>query len=336
MWPELFALELFGRRLPLRTFGLLVAAGFLVGTFCGTRLSRRYGSDPQRDPQRAADVAWWVLIGVVAGGRLGYVLVNLGHFVQHPLEVFAFWQGGLVMYGGLILAVLLGAWKIRQSGMDLWTTADYGLTAGFLGQAIGRWGCLAVGDDYGRPTGVPWAIRIPDAEWLREHHSLFPEYLGGCTVHPTQIYMSLKALFLFALGMALLRRRAFKGQVFCILLAGYAVLRFAVECFRLDTEARGGIWRSGSAPADVAARLQEMGISHQASAPENWHRAIVDMDRYRDLLCAGTPGIHPELLLSTSQIVSLLVLVAALVLCWILARRPPGRLGPAAAARTAA
>ncbi|TAH37850.1 MAG: prolipoprotein diacylglyceryl transferase [Planctomycetota bacterium] len=318
MFPELFSIELFGREFPLRTFGPIVAIGFLIGVWWGTRLSRRYGGDPVADPRRAPDVAWWILIGVVAGGRLAYVLVNLPDYLHRPLAIFAIWEGGLVMYGGLILAVLLGAWKLRQLGMDVWMTADYGLTAGFLGQAIGRLGCLAVGDDYGRPTDVPWALRVPDP--LPEH-SLFPEFLAGCTIHPTQIYMSLKALALFLLGMWLLRRRAFKGQVFCALLAGYAVLRFIIEIFRFDAEARSGLFRAGMSPEEVRARLQEQGIADAFGG-------IVDMERYRQLVCSGAPGFTPELLLSTSQIISLVLLPAALVLCWKLSRRPEGRLHP--------
>lgn len=318
MFPELFSIELFGREIPLRTFGPLVALGFLIGVWVGTRLSRRYGADPVHDPQRCQDVAWWVLIGVVAGGRLAYVLVNLGDFVHRPMSVFAIWEGGLVMYGGMILAVLLGCWKARQLGMDLWMSADYGLTAGFLGQAIGRIGCLAVGDDYGRPTTVPWALHVPDP---LPKGSLFDPYLAGCTIHPTQIYMSLKALSLFLLGLWLLRRRRFKGQVFCALLAGYAVLRFCVEFFRFDSSARSGIFRHGLSPAEVSARLHEMGIADQLGQ-------IVDESRYRMLLCQGAPGVAPELLLSTSQLISLVVLPLALLLCWRLSRRPEGRLQP--------
>lgn len=312
MWPVLFWLGDY----PLRTFGPLVAIGFLIGVWWGTRLSRRYGADPQLDPQRASDVAWWILIGVIAGGRLAYVLVNAREFLDHPLSVFAIWEGGMVMYGGLILAIVLGAWKARQLGMDLWRTADYGLTAGFLGQAIGRWGCLAVGDDYGAPTTVPWALRVP-AE-LPEG-SLFDPNLAGCTIHPTQIYMSLKALALFLLGSWMLRRCwKFKGQIFCTLLAGYAVLRFFIEFFRFDAEARSGIFKAGASPMEVNVRLHELGLADQFGR-------IIDVARYRQLLCQGTEGVAPELLLSTSQLLSMVMLPLALLLYFVLARRPQNR-----------
>jgi len=311
VFPELFRIKLFGAERPLTTFGLLVALGFVAGIAFATRLARRYGSDPERDPQRIPDLAWWILLGVLGGGRLAYVLVNLPYFLEHPGEILAFWEGGLVMYGGLILAALLGLWKVRRYGMHPWQTADYGLTAGFLGQAIGRWGCLCVGDDYGRPTSVPWAIRVPDP---LPRGSLFPEYLAGLTIHPTQIYMSLKALSLCLLGLWLLRRRRFRGQVFCVLLGGYAVLRFLIESFRFDMEARKGIFLPGRSPAEVHERLRELGLLDPAGR--------ILPDRWQEALHQGVEGIYPQLLLSTSQMLSLAVLPLAVGLYLWLSRRP--------------
>lgn len=291
MWPEVFRIEVFGAVIPLKSFGLFVACGFLAGFWMGTRLSRKYGSDPAKDHLAAGDVCWWVLIGAIGGARLAYVLVNLGYFLEHPLEIVMVWKGGLVMYGGLILAIILGFWKIRQHRIHVWQTADYALTAGFLGQAIGRLGCLAVGDDFGRPTDVPWAIKVPDSAWLASHHSLFDPGLAGQWVHPTQLYLAFNALLLFLLGRALLSRRRFKGQVFVVLLAAYALTRFLLEFYRGDAVARGGIWKLD--PAEAAAR-----------------------------------GVQPELLLSTSQLVGLALLPALVLFYAWLRRRPDAALGP--------
>ena len=325
MWPEVFRIALFGRELPLRSFGLFVAVGFLFGVWWGTRLARRYGADPEHDPDKIPDLAFWVLIGVLAGGRLGYVLVNLGYFIEHPIEIFEIWKGGLVMYGGLILAVLLGIWKGRRLKLPLAHTADYCVTAGFLGQAIGRFGCLAVGDDYGSPTDGWWAIRVPDP--LPEG-SLFPPELAGMTVHPTQLYMSLKAAILFALGMALLARRRFAGQVACVLGGGYAVLRFVIEWFRWDAAARGGIYRDGLDPESVGLSLHGLGVAEP-------NGRITDIAGYQELLRTGVEGTHPELLLSTSQMVSLAVLPLCVFLYWRLSRRSTGEPAVMAVPRSA-
>ena len=252
MWPEVFRFELFGADRVLSSFGLFVAAGFLVGVWMATRLAGRYGENPERDPLAVPDIAWWCLIGVMAGGRLAYIIVNWPYFFDNPIKIFAIWEGGMVMYGGFILAATLGAWKARQLKMNVSAALDWGLTGGFLGQAIGRIGCLMVGDDYGRPTDVAWGLTVPDP---LPQGSLFPEEFVGQLLHPTQPYMQLKALSLFFLGLWLLRRKSFHGQVTCVLIAGYAVLRFVVEYFRGDALARGGVFRDGFGPLEVESGL---------------------------------------------------------------------------------
>ena len=307
MWPELFTIA----GLPLRSFGFFVAMGFLVGVQVSGWLSKRYGTNPKTDAQHIPDVSWYVLIGVIAGARLAYVLVNLPYYLEHPGEIFMIWQGGLVMYGGMILALVLGIWKARQLGMHIWQTADYCLTAAFLGQAVGRIGCLMVGDDYGKVVpdtasgGTPWyAIRFPDP---LPAGSAFPPELAGLAVHATQPYMTLKALAVFGIGMWLLPRKKFHGQVTCLLLMAYAVLRAFVEMFRGDAQARGGFYREGLAPEDVTAKLNELGVA----APNG---RIVDVEGYRELLRQGTAGVQAELLISTSQMVAIATFTIAVIL----------------------
>lgn len=307
MWPELFTIAGF----PLRSFGFFVAMGFLVGVQVAGWLSKRYGSDPEHDAQRIPDVSWSVLIGVIVGARLAFVLVNLGYYLEHPIEIVQIWQGGLVMYGGMILALVLGIRKARQLGMQVWQTADYSLAAAFLGQAIGRIGCIMVGDDYGKVVadtpggGTPWyAVRFPNP--LPEG-SAFPPELAGLAVYATQPFMTIKALVLFGLGMWLLPRRKFNGQVTCVLLMGYAVLRSIVELFRGDAQARGGIYRDGFAPEDVNAKLAELGVA-------NSNGRIIDLEGYRDLLRQGVEGVQAQLLISTSQMVAIVTFVIAAIL----------------------
>ncbi len=318
MWPELFTI--FG--LPLRSFGFFVALGFIVGVQVASWLSKRYGSDPEHDAQRIPDLSWAALIGVIAGARLAYVLVTLPYYLEHPVEIFQIWQGGLVMYGGMILALVLGIRKARQLGMQIWQTADYCLTGAFLGQAIGRIGCLMVGDDYGKVVpdlpggGTPWyAIRFPDP---LPAGSAFPPELVGLAVHATQPYMTAKALIVFAIGMWLLPRTRFHGQVTCVLLMAYAVLRAIVELFRGDAEARGGIYKEGLAPEDVHARLAELGVA----TPQG---RILDPVGYRDLLRQGVEGVQAELLVSTSQMVAIVTFtIAAILYQRLRARSGPG------------
>jgi len=298
VWPEIFVV--FG--VPLRSFGFFVAMGFLVGVQLATRLSRKYGSDPDLDGDRIPDLSWTVLLGVLIGARIAYVLVNLDVFLDNPVAILKIWEGGLVMYGGLILALILGLRKTRKLEMNPLQTADYALTAAFLGQAVGRFGCLAVGDDFGKPVALnadctaPWWAVTFDSP-LR-NGSAFPPYLTDIALHPTQMYMSIKAFVLFAFGMWLLKRKKFHGQVMVSVMAGYAVLRSIVEIFRGDAQARGGIFKDGLSPEDVGQRLHELGVATPAGR-------IVDYQGYRKLLIEGTEGVQAELLISTSQMVAI-------------------------------
>jgi phosphatidylglycerol:prolipoprotein diacylglycerol transferase len=312
VWPEIFTLELFGKSFPLRSFGLLVAAGFMVGIHVAQKLAAKYGGNPEKDPLKVPEVGWSVLIGVILGARLAFVLVNWKHFSQHPLSILAIWEGGLVMYGGLILALTLGIRKARSQGMNVLATSDYMLTAGFLGQAIGRLGCLAVGDDYGAPTNLPWAITFPDPLPMG---SAFAPELAGVAVHPTQPYMTLKALALFFLGLWLLKNKRFHGQVTLVLFGGYAILRSVVEMFRGDDAARDGIFKAGLSPAEVGERLRDLNMVDP-------YGRFIDIQAFRDALHNGAEGLRPDLLMSTSQMVAGVCLLITVVLYFRLSKRP--------------
>jgi phosphatidylglycerol:prolipoprotein diacylglycerol transferase len=256
MFPHVLELPLpFGREpFHLRSFGLMVAIGFLVGAHLLQRLVRRYGDDPAGDPERFSRVTIWLLVGVLAGARLAYVLVEVlrgsadgREFLARPWTALFIWQGGLVMYGGLFGAVALGVWSGRREHLRIPHGLDMGLVAGFVGLAIGRVGCLLVGDDYGAPVpeayaGLPFPItlRVPDP--LPEG-SLFGDENRGLLLWATQPWMSLNALFLAWIGWRLLKRRRYAGQVSLWLLLLYSITRFCIESFRGDS-ARG-LWLGG-------------------------------------------------------------------------------------------
>lgn len=264
MHPVLFELP---GGLPVRSFGLLVALGFAVGAYLlWPRLLAHFGDDRERDPERSAAVALWILVGLLVGGRALYVAVELARFwsggaslspvgarlAEAPWEALYLWKGGLVMYGGAAGAVLFGLWAARRQGLRPATALDTGLAAGFVGQAIGRVGCLLVGDDFGRPVPefaerwpFPLTIRVPNRRWLADHpESLFPHELAGQVLWATQTWMSLAALGLATLGFWLLPRRRYPGQVALILGLAYACSRFAIEHFRGD--AVRGVWFAGA------------------------------------------------------------------------------------------
>jgi phosphatidylglycerol:prolipoprotein diacylglycerol transferase len=216
--------------LKIGSFGVLVALGYLAGLFCTLRLAKGRGVDPGL----VNDLLLWVVVGGVLGARLLYVLVHPSEFRASPLDVLAIWKGGLVFYGGFAGAFLLGALFLRRRKASFLDVADVCMPGAFLGLSIGRWGCFLVGDDHGRVTGVPWAVRFPDVPG-----SLLPRELIGQPLHPTQIYLSINALLIFLILLAVLRHRAFRGQVLWCALALYSAGRFFIEFYRGDDDARG-------------------------------------------------------------------------------------------------
>jgi phosphatidylglycerol:prolipoprotein diacylglycerol transferase len=213
----------------LHAFGLILAVAIMVGSAHLVRETRRLG-DPRIDEKRMQRLIWWIVVAVIAGGRLMHVLVNFGDYARRPLDALKIWEGGLAMYGGLlaIFFVVMGfAWK---NGISVLRLCDLCAPSCFLGDAIGRWGCFFAGDDYGKPTDswVGVVFTHPD--------TLVPPQLRGVPLHPTQIYMSLKALIIFGALMWITRRKKFDGQVAGWAFILYAVLRSIVEIFRGDAD----------------------------------------------------------------------------------------------------
>jgi phosphatidylglycerol:prolipoprotein diacylglycerol transferase len=168
VYPELFSIGSFS----VSTFGLMLAIAFLVGAWITSRRLEEEGLDPEE--------AWTILIYVMIGGIGGsklYFAFDVWLRTGQPLASLLFSRGGITWYGGLIGATALGAWGCRRRGIPVKTFVDCTAVAGAVGQALGRVGCLLVGDDYGKPSDLPWAIAFPRG--TPPTHE---------TVHPTQLY----------------------------------------------------------------------------------------------------------------------------------------------------
>jgi len=203
------------------TYGLLVASGFFAGILLASRLGKREGLDPEK----VIDLSFYILVASLIGARLLYIAVEYKYFLGQPLEIFKFWKGGLVFYGGLIAAVGAAFFYMRRHRLPMWKVADIIAPSLAIGQAIGRWGCYFAGCCYGVKTDVPWGITFTDPK------SLAPL---GIPLHPTQIYLSINALVIFAVLMWLLKRKSFDGQVIWTYGILYSIGRFIIEYFRGD------------------------------------------------------------------------------------------------------
>jgi phosphatidylglycerol:prolipoprotein diacylglycerol transferase len=244
-------------RLPLHTYGLLIASAFLVGIWLAQREARRRG----QDAERLADLAFWILVAALVGSRVYFILVNWGDYfgaralVTTPFgripRLLAFWEGGFVFYGGFIGAAVTAWWYMRRNGMAFLPHADTLIPSLAFGHFLGRLGCFAAGCCWGDVAHghLPWGASFPPASLAyqtfanREHPAAFlaPDRLTTLPLHPVQLYESFGELAIFLLLVLYVRpRKSFHGQVLATWLLAYAVLRTVVELFRGDIER--GVW----------------------------------------------------------------------------------------------
>lgn len=241
--------------MPIRWYALAYITGLLLGWRYANMLASRpalWGRSDAAPVSRADidDFAFWAMIGVLAGGRIGYVAFYLLPFepqriVEDPFLILRMWEGGMSFHGGLIgvaLALMFTAWSRR---IPLLSLADAAAAATPIGLLLGRFANFINGELYGRPTDAPWAIRFPQwdpalGQWLYERTdplSGFVTPLGSRTpVHPSQLYeAALEGAVLFAvLAVAVWRFRALArpGLITGVFLVGYAAARTFVEHFR--------------------------------------------------------------------------------------------------------
>lgn len=242
MLPVLF--EIGG--VPVTSFGVFMALSFLVGGWVGTREMRRRGGDPEV----IWDLMLYAAVGGIIGAKLYYLILHWPDTVADPGRAILS-RAGLVWYGGFFAAWLLVWWRVRRLGLSLRWIGDVLTPTMALGYAIGRMGCFLVGDDYGRPTDVPWAIAFPQgappstAANLREQFGVsIPASIPGdavLAVHPTQLYEVALTLVIFAIVWRLRTRIATPGVLFGIYLALAGVQRFIVEIYRAKDDRFFGV-----------------------------------------------------------------------------------------------
>lgn len=244
--PELFSVTIFGMEFALRWYALAYIAGLLIGWRLVVRLVQRPelwpDNRPPMEPRQVEDLLTWVILGVVLGGRLGFVLFYKPlHYLQNPSEILAVWEGGMAFHGGL-LGVIIAAWVYTgRHAIPRLSAADALALATPAGLFFGRVANFINGELWGRPTDIPWAMKFPTLctdPILQGCPTAGDWFYYGSEVarHPSQLYEA--ALEGLVLGLLLLwlayRRGALKrpGAIAGTFFAGYGVARFIVEYFR--------------------------------------------------------------------------------------------------------
>lgn len=234
--PELFAIEIGSFTFALRWYALAYIVGILIAWRLAVAAVRAPGlwpaDTPPMTPRQIEDMMTWIILGVILGGRLGFVLFyQPGYYLIHPAEILKVWQGGMAFHGGLI-GVIVAAWLYtRQQGIAQMQAADliaYTVPPGLM---LGRLANFVNGELWGRASDAPWAVVFPDAR-----SQICEGVAGVCARHPSQLYEAgLEGLVLGTLLLVLVwRRKAFKtpGLVCGVFFAGYGLARFIVEFFR--------------------------------------------------------------------------------------------------------
>ena len=241
MHPVLFHIG----RLTVYSYGFMIAVGIVAGLFLARHQAAREGIDPDK----IIDISFYILVAALIGARLLFVLMNLGEYTAHPLDILKIWQGGLVFYGGLLPAVAVGIWYIKRLGLPLWQMTDIIAPSLALGHAFGRIGCFLAGCCYGETCTLPWAVTFTDPR------SLAPR---GIPVHPTQLYSAFGLFLLFAFLLFLRKKKTFPGELFWMYLLCYAVGRFLLEFLRGDDR---GLVLGGTLSLTQAISIPLAGIS---------------------------------------------------------------------------
>ncbi|MBM3523845.1 MAG: prolipoprotein diacylglyceryl transferase, partial [Alphaproteobacteria bacterium] len=216
--PEIFRIGPFALR--------WYAVAYIAGIVIGWRLALRIVERPPGVMSRAAldDFVAWVTLGVILGGRLGYVLFyKPAYFLANPLEILALWNGGMSFHGGALGVILATIAFAGRQGVSFLALADVVALMTPIGLLFGRIANFINAELYGRPTDVAWAV-------------VFPTDPARLPRHPSQLYEAmLEGLVLFVVLMWLERARAARfrpGLIGGAFLVGYALARIVCEFFR--------------------------------------------------------------------------------------------------------
>ena len=227
MYPEVFHISF------LHTYGVLVAAAFLVALWMVSRLAR----EDKLDPEAVTNLGIYCALAAIAGAKVMMFVVDMPYYLAHPGEFFslATLQAGGVFYGGLIAALGVSWWYMRKTRLPLLRTADVFAPAIAIGHGIGRLGCFSAGCCWGIECQRSWAVTF--------RNPVANELVGvplNRPLHPTQLYEAFAEFAIFGILYWRIRKPHNAGAIISLYLVLYSTARFIVEFFRYHEQ--GNLW----------------------------------------------------------------------------------------------
>lgn len=218
----------------IATYGVMIAIGVAVAVLTGVFRARESGEKTND----VLDLALWVLIAGMVGARVFYLISDMDwtgeskSFLNVVKVFFQFRQGGLIFYGGLLLAIAVGIVYLVAKNLSVWKFADIVAPSVAIGIAFARIGCFLNGCCWGKrcPENFPFALIFPKGSLAASYGE------GGVPLYPTQIISCVNATLLFVVFSIIYRRKRFDGQVFWLFVAAYAATRFSIEFLRGDNQ----------------------------------------------------------------------------------------------------
>lgn len=211
---------------PVYSYGVLLAAAYLLALQLAVWRAKRRGIDPNR----VMDLGIWIIIAALVGAKLLLVVVDWDYYRSNPREMLSLFRSAGVFYGGLVVATLTGLVLIRRYKLPVWATADLYAPGIALGHVIGRMGCFFAGCCWGKPTDLPWGITFTNpAASINVGTPL------NVALHPTQLYEAGAELIILTLLLATERKwKYFEGRTFWLYMLLYGITRFIIEFYRGD------------------------------------------------------------------------------------------------------
>lgn len=225
MYPILLRLD----GLKIYAYGFFIALGFIAGLVLAIQKARKEGIPFET----VVDLFFYTILSAILGSRILFVLINFNLYRENPLTIFKIWEGGLVFYGGLILAIGVSIGYMKRHGLPIWKSADLFSPPIAFGLFLGRIGCFFAGCCYGKETSLPWRVTFTD-------HSSLARL--NVPLHPTQLYEAGIGLGIFFILNWKEKRKSFDGQILWLFLLLYSITRFFIEMLRGDP--RGSFFKN--------------------------------------------------------------------------------------------